>query len=170
MTAAGQITAGARITAAMIRGIAPLAAFKSGDETRTSNTTLTNDAALFLPNLAAGGQYFVVCSLDYEGGTGGSSDMKWTWSLPSGATMRYHAWYLSASGTPSVQVGVTHAGADVVSAVTAGSAALRAVTMVGTVLMSTTAGTLQLQWAQNTSSATPTNMHAQSAICAWQVG
>jgi hypothetical protein len=152
----------------MIRGIAPLAAFKSGDETRTSNTTLGNDAALFLPNLAAGGQYFVVCSLDYEGGTLGSSDMKWTWSLPSGATMRYHAWYLSTGA--SVQVGVTHAGADVIAAGTAGSGTLRAVTMVGTVLMSTTAGTLQLQWAQNTSSATPTNMHAQSAICAWQVG
>lgn len=169
MTAAGQITAGARITAAMIRGIAPLSAFKSGDETRTSNNgTPSNDAALFLPNLVAGGQYWVEVFIDYEGGTQGSSDLKWTWALPSGATFRYHAQYLSTGG--SVQVGVTHAGADVLGAGTNGSGNLRAITMQGTLLMSTTPGTLQFQWVQNTSSATPTNVHAQSAIIAWQVG
>jgi hypothetical protein len=168
MSAAGQINAGGRIFATAIRGVAPEAAFKAGDENRVTNTTPSNDSALFLPNLQASAQYFVVCFLDYEGGTLGASDLKWTFSTPSAATMRYHAQYLSTGGT--AQIGVTHAGADVVTAGTAGSGTLRAVTMTGTLQMAATAGTLQFQWAQSTSSATPTVMHAQSILAAWQVG
>lgn len=170
MTAASQIAAGATITAAMIRGIAPLAAFKPSDESRTSNTTVSNDAALFLPNLAAGAVYWVEVFLDYEGDVHTAGGLKWTWAVPASATMRYHAQYLSNASSPSVQVGVTHAGADVISAASYGAGALQAVSMQGTLLMSTTPGTLQFQWAQASSSTTPSIMHAQSSIIAWQIG
>lgn len=170
MSAAGQINAGGRIFATAIRGVAPLAAFKAGDENRITNTTPSNDSALFLPNLQASAQYFVVCFLDYEGNTAGSGDLLWTWSVPSGATMRYTAPYLSAVASPTVQVGVTKKDTDTVTAATTGTGTLMAVTMTGTLQMSATAGTLQLKWAQAHSSATPTIMHAQSSIVAWQVG
>lgn len=170
MTAAGQITAGGRITAAMIRGVAPLAAFKAGDETRTSNSTPSNDAALFLTNLVAGGQYWVEVFIEYEGAAFTAGGLQWTWSVPTSATFRYHPQYLSNASTPAVQVGVTHLGTDSVSAASYGSGQLRAVSMQGTLLMNTTPGTLQFQWAQASSSSTPTYVHAQSCVTAWQVG
>lgn len=165
MTALGQITAGARLTAAMLRAVAPDAAYKSVDQSVTSSTTLVNDNALFLPLLASA-TYFFAFSIIYEGGTQGSSDIKTAWTFPSGTTMRYTPVRYNTAGTlasfPNIQT-------DVVASATSGAGTLRSFQGTGTVITSTTAGNLQLQWAQNTSSGTATIVHAGSSIDAWQI-
>ena len=165
MTALGNIYAGSRILAADVRGVAPLAAIKGSDQSVTSSTTLVNDTALLLP-VVANAAYLFECFLDYEGGTGGSSDLKWGWLVPSGATLRYQGLYEGTSGTSYFDSNTESA---IPAAQSAGAAVLKGVGMHGTFLTGSTAGTLQLQWAQNTSSATATIVHAQSFLALWQV-
>ena len=68
-------------------GIAPLAAYKTLDETVTNSTTLQNDDAL-LVSLAANAVYLFAVLLDYEGAAVGTGDLKYGWGVPTGATMR----------------------------------------------------------------------------------
>ena len=172
MTAAGQIQAGSRITAAMLQGIAPLAVIKGADESITSSTTLQFDDALFLP-IQANAQYIFDCYLLYEGGTAGSSDMRWTWSVPTGSTLRYQPIYANATSTLNASLGTSVAGSTLMSgtsgAGTNGAGNLRGLSMNGTLIVGSTPGNLSLEWAQNTSSATPTIVHAQSYVTLWQV-
>lgn len=164
---AGPFTAGQKITAAQLNAFCvPLAVIKPGDQSLASSTTLQNDSALFVP-VVASATYLFDCYLDYEGGTLGSSDLKWTWAVPAGAALRYCADWLSTGST--VQVGITHKDTDVLAAGTGGAASLFSVRMTGSLVMGVTAGNLQLQWAQNTSNATATIVHAQSRLALWRV-
>jgi hypothetical protein len=166
MTAVSQINAGSRLTASMLRAVAPDAAIKGGDQTVTSSTTLVNDGGLFV-SVAANASYVFQVFLDYEGGTQGSSDIKYGWSVPSGTTMRYTDFHISTGGTATA--GGLSLESTVTAAGTNGSGNKRGVFMNGSVVTAGTAGTLQLQWAQNTSSGTGTIVHAQSYLALWQV-
>lgn len=170
MTAVSQILAGQRLTAALLQGIAPLAALKGTDQSLTTNTTLQNDSALFLP-VAANAGYFVVTYFAYEGGTQGSSDMKWQWTGPAGATLSLTDVYYPTSGGIGANTNIAAiTGLSVVRTTgTDGAGVKLAQLMFGTLTTSSTAGTFQFQWAQNTSSATATIMHAGSAVAAWQI-
>ena len=53
---------------------------------------------------------------------------------------------------------------------TVNSTATRMVFWGGKLSMSTTAGDVNLQWAQNTSSATPTTMEAGAFLIVWEEG
>jgi len=112
--------------------------------------------------VAANATYLFTCYLDYEGGTQNASDIKWTWTLPAAATLRYTRLSVTLTGTAAI--GGTFTGASVVTAGTNGAATLMGALMVGSLVMSSTAGSLTLQWAQNTSSATATIVHAQSYL------
>lgn len=153
------IVAGSRITAAEIQAVAPLEIIKPTDQPLTSSTAMQNDTALFLP-VVAGATYDFCCYLDFEGGTAGASDLKWTWALPSGATMRYASGHVNTGSF----VFTSYTGASTVVASSAGAGVIQAVTMEGTLVTAGTAGNIQLQWAQNTSSATATIVHAQSKL------
>jgi hypothetical protein len=166
MTAVSAINAGGRITAAMLRGIAPLSAIKTVDETVTSSTALQNDDALFV-SVAANASYLFQCNLIYEGGTLGSSDLKWAWTFPSGLTMTYDYMGITTAGLTTIGLVATQA--STVAGGTNGAAALRSMLMYGSVVASSTAGTLQLQWAQNTSSGTGTIVHAKSSLALWDL-
>jgi hypothetical protein len=166
MTAPGNIAAGGRILAADIRSVAPLAVIKGADETVTSSTTLQNDDALVLP-VVANGTYIFWCYLDYEGGTQGSSDIKWQWAVPASATLRYWAGYIGTTGTLHGSATIT--GGTSVSAGTGGTSVLMGAFMKGTLIVSSTAGNIQLEWAQNTSSGTGTIVHAQSELTLWRI-
>ena len=155
-------TAGSRILAATLDQIAPLSAVKTSDESVTSSTALQNDNQLYVP-LAANAYYAFECYLDYEGGTLGSSDIQWGWSFPAGLTMRYQVVGGNITGA------TTYIGTSVVVGSTNGAGTLRAQVMKGSVFVGSTAGTLQLQWAQNTSSGTATIVHAQSYIAMWLI-
>lgn len=166
MTAVSSISAGARITASAVQGIAPLAVEKAADESVTSSTTLQNDDAL-LVSVAASATYLFYCYLDYEGGTGGSSDLKFSWSVPTSATLRFSL--IGTDASNNTLTATTKSESTSYTLRSAGAATLQAAVMIGTLVVSSTAGTLQLQWAQNTSSGTATKVHAQSFLALWRI-
>ena len=171
MTALSQILAGARLAASAVQGIAPVPGYKGIDEPVTSSAALQNDDALFLP-VAANATYLWVCYLSYEGGTQGSSDMKFQFTGPSGATASYTFIYYPTSGGVGANTNISRATglSSVVTAGTDGAGVKLGLIMIGTLVTSSTPGSLRMQWAQNTSSGTATIVHAGSILAAWQVG
>ena len=155
------VLAGTRITAGLLTSMLPLTVMKPSDQSLTSNTTLANDTALVLPVSVANANYLFDCYLDYEGGTQGASDIKWQWTVPSGATLRYNAVLVGPGGGFTQN---TYLAGSTVVAGTNGAGNLRGIIMTGSLDMSSTTGSLQRQWAQNSSSATPTIVHAQSSL------
>lgn len=167
MTAAGRIYAGSRLTAAMVQAVAPLSAYKSQVEIVTSSTVLQNDDALLLPELQADAVYMFICVLGYNGGTLGSSDIKLAWLLPSGAVMSYALYGNTTSGAATNGYWETQTSIPALG--TNGTGTPIGAVMAGTVATSATPGAMQLQWAQHTSSATPTTVLQGSVLGAWQV-
>lgn len=165
MTAAANIKAGSRILASQIVNVAPLAAYKSVDQSVTSSTTLVNDNTLFIPVLASA-TYDFKLFLNYEGSTQGASDLKFAWTGPTGFGMQYQLNGIQTTGawTSGFLRGISGGTLG-----TNGAGNKFAATMIGTVTTSTTPGTLQFQWAQNTSSGTATIVHATSDLAAWQI-
>lgn len=149
----------------------PLAAVKAADTSRTSVTTVTADPDLSLA-VAANALYRFWMYLDYEGANTGTGDLKWSFSTPSGATLRYQALFLQSGGGTAINqtIGFTNTGASVMSAASNGVANLMAVTMWGQLDTAASTGSLTLNWAQNTSSATSTIVHAQSSMTLDRIG
>jgi hypothetical protein len=163
---AGPFTAGQRITAAQLNAFcAPVEVIKAADQSVTSSTVLVNDTALVLP-VVASATYDFSCYLDYEGGTLGASDLKFQWTVPSG-TLRFWMGFVNTAGTNSA--GQTFTDTSVVGIGTNGAASLRGAQMEGSLVVGSTGGSLQLQWAQNMSSATATIVHAQSRVRLWRI-
>jgi len=138
----------------------PLVAYKGSDQSVTSSTTPVNDSALFVP-LVANATYWFAAFIDYEGGTGGSSDLKWNYTVPAGANMRATASYRNTSGT-AVTWNLMNASQSIAG--TNGAGNVLGASVFGTIAMSSTAGNVQMQWAQNTSSGTATIVHTGSVI------
>ncbi|MGH3743723.1 MAG: hypothetical protein ACRDTP_02555 [Mycobacteriales bacterium] len=167
MTAAGQINAGSRLTAAMVRGVAPLSAYKNASEAGTNVTTLHSDNALFIP-LLADAVYDFELVLGYEGGSLGSSDLKIGWALPGGATMGYTAYGNTTSGNATD--GPWYTASSTPAFGTNGTSTPIGLVASGTIVTSSAAGTMQLRWAKNsTSVSTLTTVLAGSVLLAWQV-
>ena len=94
--------------------------------------------------------------------SGTTPDIKFGWSAPASATMKWaSAGELGATGAPLLAVG----GTDFVS----GNAANRMIAYSGIFVNSSNAGTLQFQFAQNTSTASDTKVLADSYIIAWRI-
>jgi hypothetical protein len=169
VTSLGQILAGSTITADEVAGVAPLAVIKPADETVTSSVVLQADNNLLL-NLAdyPNSTWLFECFLVYSGGTQGSSDIQWQWSVPSGATLLYTDDNMTTSGNPSTGTLWT-ASSNPTAGTNGGTGNLCGLTMKGTLQIGTTAGTLQLLWAQNHSSSTATTVKAGSSLQLWQV-
>src|SRR5258708_271581 len=89
--------AGQRITAGQLNAGLPVTIVKPSDQSLTSNVTLQNDNALTLP-VVVNSTWDFECYLLYEGGTQGSSDLKYQWSAPAGSTLRYQLDGLSSGG------------------------------------------------------------------------
>ena len=164
MTAIANISAGSRILASEMAGIAPLSAVKTVDESVTSSTTLQNDDALFV-TVAANATYLLYCYLDYEGASAG--DLKFSWSVPTSATMRFTI--IGQTAASAAQTAVTGSESTSYTVGADAAATLNAVLMTGTLVTSSSSGTLQLQWAQGASTGTATKVHAQSFLALWQV-
>lgn len=145
----------------------PLAACKTADQNLASNTTLQNDNTLFLP-AAVNAIYWFECVLHYKGTTAGSGDLRVNWSVPSGATLRASGIYLSTGLT--AQIGVEVVSGTTFTCGTNGTGNPLSLTMEGSVIMDGTAGNVQLQWAQNTSSGTATTVMAGSALVLSRIG
>jgi hypothetical protein len=157
--------AGSRILADDFNGISPLSAIRAGTQSVTSSTTLVNDDTLSL-SLDADATYVVLMALNYSGAATGSGDMKFAFSPPSGATMNGTIHRNTTSALASVNNYSSFTGATACG--TNGSG-----TPVGVdalmIITTSSAGTLQLQWAQNTSSGTATVMGVGSSLVAWRI-
>lgn len=145
----------------------PLAVMKPADTSRTSNTTLTADPDLTLA-VAANALYRFWCFLDYEGAALGTGDIKWQFTVPTSSTLRYHLVCWSPLGAANTQN--TMAAGGTANAGTINTGNLAGATMHGTLDTAGTAGSITLLWAQITSNATSTILHAQSAMVLDRIG
>jgi hypothetical protein len=163
VTALGNISAGSRLTSAMLQGVAPLVAYKTADQSTVSNaTTWVSDSQLYVP-LVANAIYVCEGVIVYEGGTQGSSDFDFQFT-GSGMTMQATLTQIGRSGAVSLlNTSLSGAGNG-----TNGAGVKLSCSLMGSV-STTTAGTLQLQWRQHTSSTTTTYCHATSWLAFWQV-
>lgn len=155
------IPAGGTYVASLLQSMVPLTVYKANDTSRATTTSLTADPDL-QASVVANGWYFLAFMLSYEGGTQGSSDLQVKFTTPPGTTMQWSPMILGTSG--SVNVGTVGGTAFIVTAGTNGAGNRRAFCGLGTVSVGSTAGTVALNWAQGTSSATATIVHALSSM------
>jgi len=99
--------------------------------------------------------------LRYEGGTQGSSDFSWKWSVPAGTSLWFGPDYKDTTG--AVVDGVEQT-SGALNAGTNGAGNVRAIKGKGSVFVSSTTGNLVLFWTQATSSATATILHQGSRM------
>lgn len=128
-----------------------LLAYKLSDETISSQATLQNDDDLFLP-VEANAVYEGVLQFTWQ--SGATPDFRESLSLPTGATA--NGW-VADTGTTSGLCGA-------LAALTSqpGTGANVSYRLSGVLVMSSTAGTAQWQWAQQTSDASNTIVRAGS--------
>lgn len=134
---------------------------RSATQSVTSSTALVNDDTLSA-SVIASATYHVEAFLIFTGGTQGSSDLKIAWTAPAGVTMTWWVQGLNTAGTYTV----TAANVLPTTTVALGTsgATVRVARIEGALVVAATAGTLQLQWAQNTSSGTATVMGIGSLL------
>lgn len=125
-------------------------------ESVISTTTLQNDDELLVPVAASSVYQFTLSANILSGAT---PDFKLGWSLPAGATMTWSV----QEGTPGNLAAVLQGPFTAASVVAInGTGTDQMVIAEGLVIVSTTPGTMRLQWAQNTSNATNTFVGANS--------
>lgn len=124
---------------------------RTSDRSIASNITPANDDVLFL-SVAANALYVVECVMNWTTGGGG---MRIDWAAPAGATM---VW------TDNDGKGNLDLGTDSTFNATTGT------TLQGLLVMSSTAGTLNLRWSQNTSNAAGTVLKSGVYLMATRVG
>lgn len=128
-----------------IDGYRHLGVVKTADTSRTTNTTITADPHLTI-EVEASAKYLVVLRAAIL--SPAAADFQCDWSVPTGATLnRYSIHY--ATGTV-----VSPSAAFDASFSTSGSD--DALLIMGTLVVSTTAGSLTWRWAQFASSGTTT--------------
>ena len=135
-----------------------IAVRKTSDETVNNSNTLQDDDDLVIAVGANEVWYFEALLLCSSNTT---ADYKFNVTVPSGATL---TWVLlgplNTDDTPSVSAGAGIAGNQDI-----GGAAVR-IMIRGMLRVSSTAGNLQLQWAQNTANASDTKVLTDS----WLMG
>lgn len=146
-----------------------LFARKTASESVTSSTVLQNDDHLFV-SVLANTTYEILLLLRVSGNSAlNTGDLRIDLTIPAGAALLAAGVGVSVSSTDTKNEQLAHIG-DMGSGSsrvfgttgTGGGAANSSVLVRGILVVAGTAGTLQLQWAQNVSSATPTTLHTNS--------
>ncbi len=138
---------------------------KTSDQIVNNSATLVNDTALLTPTLPPNSTWEVLCQLIYDGSTAG--DIKLGWAHPASSTFAYIAY---GSGTGAAggagPYTVSWSPYTVTSTPAFGGQAVGNNAPIGMqgILTVTTAGVLQLQWAQNAADATNLTVHAGSYL------
>lgn len=153
----GQVLTAADVNAYFV----PLAVVKTSAQGVTSSATLVNDTDLVLA-LAANATYILNCFLTIDGASGG--DFKWTWSAPSGTAGLYQSVHNEGGATGLNNSALNYNLTTTGFAACAGAGNYQNLNMYGTVTAGSTAGNLQLRWAQQTSNATATHVAAYSHL------
>lgn len=141
---------------------------KTADQSVTSSITKVDDTHLS-GSVLANGVYIVRWSLRTDGATAG--DLRYAFVGPGAATMAWESAGLAAADATNVAPSITDVAAIGTDAVhgTIGTGSTTRVDGSGLLLVSSTAGTFKLQWAQGTSSATATRVLTGSWMFARQV-
>lgn len=153
------------IPASQLNEMQPLYVEKSADQSIASSTANTNDNALLVP-VAANAKYIVSGMLLYSAHS--SADIKIGWSGPSDATFDWiiHAQTTATGGVASNGVVVDRQvignSAFPLGGFGAENTTYMTAPLTGRLVTSSTAGTLQLNWAQQTSNGTASIMRAGS--------
>lgn len=145
------------------------AVVKAAGQIVNNSATLVNDAEL-LATVDASTVYAFTAMIFFTSGT--TPDIKFAFTFPTGATCAWgHIGLLtSASPTGDADFGSYSSATSGVSGVSAaGTTGVQLVLLTGSISVGSTAGTLQLQWAQNTATASDTTLHAGSTLAITQV-
>lgn len=146
--------------------LVPEVAYKAAATTLTSQTILANDPDLIIP-LAAASWYQVRAMLSYQCAATGVF-FKWSFTLPAGSdTGIYGTTYIVTGGTFSTEIRFW---ADTPQGGTPSANVGYPVILEGMVHTGGTSGNLQLQWAQQNSSASGLTLNAKSHIITQKVG
>ncbi len=142
-------------------------AFKSADESVTSSTTLQNDDHLLFA-VEANARYKLDGYLSYTGAVSPAGDLKIDWTIPAGASMKWASFAVNSNALTSYDVVVqSETGVRAYGTLGAQEMALQPK---GWLVTAGTAGTLQMRWAQNASSATATVLKTGSYLELKRVG
>lgn len=140
LLSAGNLTNGTRL------------AQKASDESRTSTTTLTDDADMVL-SVEANATYAFVVHFMFSADT--TPDIKWGWRYPASAIIQWN--YTSEGAGAAIRIET-----DVTAQAATGSPFWQSVRITGGLQTAGTSGTFGIQWAQNTSSLNATVMRRDS--------
>jgi len=147
-------SAGQKLTATALQRVVPLFAFKVADEIVNNSTTFQDDDELFF-TLEANAVYEGNLHVVYNSGT--TPDLKWQFTKPSGATQTDWS-FLGYSTASALTYGTGGESA------TAGGLGGKTTADAYGLITTTNAGTLRLQWAQNTANASNTTIYAGSYL------
>lgn len=160
------VYAGTIVTAAFLESMCPVTATKTATESVTSSTTLQNDDQLAAPT-EVNATYEVALLLLHDSDATAAGDIKIGWTGPAGATLTWGVHGANTAQTTSTAVAAVNMQTRTIAEVAAfgGGDSTGTVALVyGTLVTAGTAGTLQLQWAQETSNAVATNVRAGSRL------
>lgn len=133
---------------------------KSGDESVTSSTTSQNDDHLVF-NVGASETWVVQYDLFITIGT--STNLKWKFSVPSGASASAHV----KPANSAIGVDISDATSDTTTTTSSASGPNHVHHQIFLkVTSSSTPGAVQLQWAQGTSSGTALTLKSRSKLVA----
>ena len=147
-------SAGQKLTASALQRIVPLAAYKAADEIVNNSSTFQNDDDLFL-SLEANAVYEGHLHLLYNSGS--TPDLKYQFTKPSGCTLV--DWSFIGYNTGGTLV--YGFGGEAISIAGNGS---KLVADAWGLITTTSAGVLQMQWAQNTTNASDSTLMAGSYL------
>jgi hypothetical protein len=125
---------------------------KTVDETY-DNTTLQNDDELLLAVSANSVYEFI---LIFHANTQTGEDLKFGWSVPSGTTMK---WGSSTNGDTRIESTSLNITTD----------ATDTLYFFGTIVVSSTAGNVNFQWAEQADSGAETTVYANSCLIWWKL-
>lgn len=159
--------AGQRILASTFEQLVPLDVVKGADENVVSSTTLQDDDELFIANIPPG-TWEINGQLWAAGTSGINQDIKYAFTFSAGeltwAGASLHPDWGSSAGARDVSIeGELEDSSSPTAAHAYGTVTGANIpTLISGRFTNTAAGTLQLQWAQNTSNADDTTLKAGS--------
>jgi hypothetical protein len=136
---------------------------KPVDQSIASSTTLTNDNDLAIPIVA--NDSMVIDGYLHTNTTSNTPMLQLAWTIPAGATMDFNAWCDETQNDNEVFT-FTSSGTAHTLQMPIGDICIH---FWGVVITGGTAGTIQLQWAQATSNATPMTLKNKSFMKAYYI-
>lgn len=161
MALTAALSSGSKLRAATLAAFnaerMPITARKTSNETVNGSAALQNDDELFVA-VEASCVYHFELRLNYTSGT--TPDLKLGWTYPTGTTIRWSGVDSDTAGAVRITGNLTETS---VPAICGSGADLMAV-YTGMVIVGVNAGTLTLQWAQNTSTGSNSTVYAGSFL------